>query len=144
MIKRFKYILVAKGFDQRLGIDFQFTFYPAVKPTIVWLVLTLALHFGWLISQLNINNAFFQGHLKDDVYMAQLPWFLNDDYPIHVYKLYKAIYGLRQAPCAWFIGLRSFLLAQGFQNSKSDTSLFSLWRWLHHHRDLFATSQYIY
>ncbi|WKA13289.1 hypothetical protein VitviT2T_030605 [Vitis vinifera] len=84
LIKRFKYILVAKGFDQRLRIDFQFTFNPVVKPTIVWLILTLALHFGWLIYQLDSNNAFLQSHLEDDVYMAQLPWFLNDAYPIHV------------------------------------------------------------
>ena len=115
---------VVKRFHQRPGIDFQSTFSPVVKPTTVQIILTLALHYGWPICQLDINNAFLQGHLEGDVYMAQSLGFINDAYPTHVCKLHKAVYGLHQAPCAWYIELRNFHLTQGFKNLKFDTSLF--------------------
>ena len=95
-----------------------------MKPTTVRIILTLALHYGWPIRRLYINNAFLQGHLEDDVYMEQPPRFIDDASPTHVFKLRKTIDGLRQASHAWYTELRNFLLTQGFKNSRSDTSLF--------------------
>lgn len=77
-----------------------------------WLVLTLALHFGWLIRQLNINDVFFQVQLENDMYMSQPPRFLDNAYPTHVCKLYKAIYGIHQASHTWYTKLRYFSLSR--------------------------------
>ena len=69
-----------------------------VKPTSVCLVLRLVVSRGWSLQQLDVNNAFLQGHLSEDVYMFQPPSFVDLDNPTHVCKLRKAIYGLKQAP----------------------------------------------
>ncbi|KAL5820074.1 hypothetical protein ACOSQ4_023916 [Xanthoceras sorbifolium] len=79
---------------------------------------------GWSLCQLDVNNAFLQGSLTDDVYMVQPPDFNNTSNPQFVCKLRKAIYGLRQAPPAWYTELRTFLLNEGFTTSISDASLF--------------------
>nr|KYP41417.1 Copia protein [Cajanus cajan] len=75
---------------------------------------------------MDINNAFLNGFLKENVFMHQPKGFINTNRPNHVCKLIKAIYGLKQAPRAWFDKLRSALLDWGFQNIKIDSSLFFL------------------
>lgn len=87
-------------------------------------MLLIVVSHGWFIRQLDFNNAFLNGVLNEDVYMAQPPGYVDDKFPTHVCKLYKVIYGLKHVPRAWNNTLRSTLLAWGFHNSKSDTSLF--------------------
>ena len=125
-IDRYKARIVAKGFHQQPGIDFNDTFSPVIKSTTIRLVLGLAVSSDWPIRQIDVNTAFLQGHLDEEVFMCQPPGFTDSDRPSHVCRLRKAIYGLKQAPRAWYSELKSFLLSVGFQNSLADTSLFIL------------------
>lgn len=87
-------------------------------------MLSLAVHHNWDIQQIDINNAFLNGELAENVFMVQPEGFSDLSQPKHVCKLHKALYGLKQAPRAWFDKLRSALLEWGFINSTSDVSLF--------------------
>ena len=119
----YKARLVAKGFNQHSGMDYHDTFSPVVKPTIVRLV-SITIMNGWDMRQLDINNAFLQGTLFEDVYMTQPLGFIDHDRPDHICKLKKAIYGLKQAPRAQYQQLRNYLIQVGFKNSLADKSLF--------------------
>jgi hypothetical protein len=96
-----KACLVVKGFKQCLGIDYDDTFCPVVKPAAIRLVLSLAVSQGWVLRQLNVQNAFLHGILEEEVYVTQPPGFVDPNFPTHHYKLDKALYGLKQAPHAW-------------------------------------------
>lgn len=97
-----------------------------IKFTTICLVLDVKVSNSWPIQQIDINNAFLQGTLTEEVYMEHPPGFVDRDNPSHVCRLRKAIYGLKQAPRACYMELKSFLISLGFQNSLSDTSLFVL------------------
>lgn len=124
--RRCKARLVAKGYNQQFGRDYTDTYSPVIKATTIRLVLDIAVTNSWPIKQLDVNNAFLQGTLTEEVYMEQPPGFVDTDKPSYVCRLQKAIYGLKQAPRAWYTELRNFLLSLGFVNSVADTSLFVL------------------
>jgi histone deacetylase 1/2 len=123
-IDRYKGRLVAKGFKQQYGIDYEDTFSPVVKIATIRLVLSLAVARGWCLRQLDVQNAFLHGILEEEVYMKQPPGFEKDNTAHLVCKLDKALYGLKQAPRAWYSRLSTKLISLGFKASKSDTSLF--------------------
>lgn len=123
-IDRYKARIVAKSFHQQPGVDFTDTFSPVIKSTTIRIVLGLAVNYDWPIRQVDVNTAFLQGHLDEEVFMCQPPGFQDADRPSHVCRLKKAIYGLKQAPRAWYSELKKYLLSAGFQNSPADTSLF--------------------
>lgn len=86
--------LVGKGYHQRQGIDYKETFSPVLKHKNVRIVLDTAVSCGWPLRQLDVNNAFLQGNLHEDVYMLQPTGFVDNDRPHYVCKLRKALYGL--------------------------------------------------
>ncbi|GJV48882.1 ribonuclease H-like domain-containing protein [Tanacetum coccineum] len=114
-------LLVAKGFIQREGIDFDETFSPVVKIVTIRRLINLAVQSGWSLFQIDINNAFLYGDLND----MTLPhgYFSADE--TKVCKLNKLLYGLKQAPRQLNDKLTSALLENDFVQSKSDYSLFT-------------------
>lgn len=125
-VETFKTRLAVKGFHQRPGMDFYDMFSPVVKHATIQLVIGVAATKQWPLRQLDVNNAFHQGRLTEEVYMSQPPGFIDKDRPNYVWKLHKTIYGLKQAQRAWYNKLRTFLTGNGFINSLADTSLFIL------------------
>lgn len=125
-IARYKARLVARGNQQTEGLDFTETFCPVIKQPTLKLVLALAVHFGWQLKQLDVTNAFLHGVITEDVYMKQPPGYIDPQRPQYVCKLHKALYGLRQAPRAWYALFSTHLQSLGFHNSLADTSLFVL------------------
>ena len=99
-VGKYKARLVAKGFHQQVGFDFNETFSLVVKPTIIRIVLTIALSRGWSVRKLDINNVFLNGILQEEVFMSQPQGFVDEKHPEYVCKLHKALYGLKQAPRA--------------------------------------------
>jgi hypothetical protein len=74
---------------------------------------------------MDVKSAFLNGPIKEEVYVEQPPGFEDEAYPNHVYKLHKALYGLNQAPRAWYECLRDFLIDNGFRIDKADSTLFT-------------------
>ncbi|CAI7822993.1 unnamed protein product [Closterium sp. NIES-54] len=123
-LTRYKLRLVAKGFQQTKGKDFDEIFAPVRKGTTLRVMLGMAANRGWRIKQMDITTAFLNGIILEELYMLQ-PEGL-DDGSGRVCRLKKAIYGLKQAPRAWYHKLEETLLAGGFKKSECDHSLFLL------------------
>ncbi|GJX48850.1 ribonuclease H-like domain-containing protein [Tanacetum coccineum] len=116
--------LVANGSSRQLGVDFDETFSPVVKPTTICMVLSLSMPRQWPIHQLDVKNAFLNGDLSETVYMHQPPGFVDSRYPHHVCLLQRSLYGLKQAPRAWFQHFAGHATRAEFYHSRCDSSLF--------------------
>jgi histone deacetylase 1/2 len=123
-ISRHKACLVAQGFSQQCGLDYDETFSPVVQHSTVRIILSLAASFHWKLRQLDVKNAFLNGELQEEVYMHQPQGFIDTTHPEYVCKLQKSLYGLKQAPHAWNSKFTSYLPSIGFHMSHSDPSLF--------------------
>ncbi|KAJ9557555.1 hypothetical protein OSB04_012169 [Centaurea solstitialis] len=123
-IIRNKARLVAQGYRQEEGIDYDETFAPVARLEAIRLFLAFAAHMNFKVFQMDIKNAFLNGKLNEEVYVAQPPGFVDPKFPDHVFKLNKSLYGLKQAPRAWYDTLSTFLLSKGFERGKIDSTLF--------------------
>nr|GEY13543.1 retrovirus-related Pol polyprotein from transposon TNT 1-94 [Tanacetum cinerariifolium] len=103
--------LVAQGFRQEEGIDFEESFAPVARIKAIRIFIANAAYKNMTIYQMDVKTAFLNGELKEEVYLLQPVEFFDQDNPSHVYKLKKALYGLKQAPRAWYDMLSSFLIS---------------------------------
>jgi hypothetical protein len=92
--------LVAKGYIQRQGIDFDEVFAPVARMEFVRVMIILAAHLSWSVHHMDVKSAFLNGNLGEEVYVSQAPEFIVKGQEQKVYKLHKTLYGLRQAPRA--------------------------------------------
>nr|GEX14876.1 reverse transcriptase domain-containing protein [Tanacetum cinerariifolium] len=116
--------LVARGYRQEEGIDFEESFAPVARLEAIRIFLAYAAHKNMVVYQMDVKTVFLNGNLREEVYFSQPDGFVDQDNPNHVYKLKKALYGLKQAPRAWYDILSSFLLSQYFSKGSVDPTLF--------------------
>jgi hypothetical protein len=117
--------LVAKDYAQVAGLNFADTFAPVARLESIRILLAYAAHHSFKLFQMDVKSAFLNGPIKEEVYVEQPPSFEDDTYPDHVYKLSKALYGLKKASRAWYECLRDFLISNAFKVWKVDPTLFT-------------------
>ncbi|WVZ80899.1 hypothetical protein U9M48_028336 [Paspalum notatum var. saurae] len=128
MVVRNKARLVAQGFCQKEGIDYEETFVLVARLEAIKILLAFAASKGFKLQQMDVKSAFLNGFVEEEVYVRQPPCFESAKFLDRVYKLRKALYGLKQAPRAWYARLKSFLLKSGFVMGSVDKTLFLLSR----------------
>ncbi|GJX84895.1 putative reverse transcriptase domain-containing protein [Tanacetum coccineum] len=116
--------LVAQGFRQEEGIDYDEVFAPVARIEAIRLFLAFASYMGFTVYQMDVKSAFLYGTIEEEVYVHQPPGFVNPAHPNKVYKVIKALYGLHQTPRAWYETLSSFLMENSFRRGTIDKTLF--------------------
>nr|GFC58460.1 copia protein [Tanacetum cinerariifolium] len=115
--------LVAQGHTQEEGIDYDKVFAPVARIEVIRLFLAYASFKDFMVYQMDVKSVFLYEKIKEEVYVCQ-PEFKDTDFPDKVYKVKKALYGLHQAPRAWYETLLTYLLENGFYRGKIDKTLF--------------------
>ncbi|GJU88855.1 putative ribonuclease H-like domain-containing protein [Tanacetum coccineum] len=131
--------LVAKGYKQEEGIDFEESFSPVARLEAVRMFIAYAAHKNITIFQMDVKTAFLNGPLKEEVYVSQPEGFIDPEFPDHIYRLKKALYGLKQAPRAWYDKLYYFLIEHGFTKGIIDPTLFTR----RHEEDILLVQVYV-
>ncbi|GJT10890.1 putative ribonuclease H-like domain-containing protein [Tanacetum coccineum] len=124
VVVRNKARLVAQGHRQEEGIDYDEVFAPVARIEAIRIFLAFASYMGFIVYQMDVKSAFLYGKIDEEVYVSQPPGFLDPKYPQKVYKVVKALYGLHQAPRAWYATLSTFLLKNGYRRGTIDKTLF--------------------
>ncbi|GKC77420.1 retrovirus-related pol polyprotein from transposon TNT 1-94 [Tanacetum coccineum] len=116
--------LIARGYRQEEGIDFEESFAPVARLEAICIFIAFSAHMNMVVYQMDVKTAFLNDILREEVYVSQPDGFVDPENPNHVYKLKKALYGLKQAPRAWYDLLSSFLLSEKFTTGTVDPTLF--------------------
>ncbi|GKE42771.1 retrovirus-related pol polyprotein from transposon TNT 1-94, partial [Tanacetum coccineum] len=116
--------LVAQGYSQEEGIDYDETFAPVARMEAIGIFFSFATYMSFKVYQMDVKSAFLNGKLKEEVYVKQPPGFESSKFPDYVCKLDKALYGLKQAPKAWYETLSTFLIQNKFTRGRIDNILF--------------------
>ncbi|GKA65031.1 putative ribonuclease H-like domain-containing protein, partial [Tanacetum coccineum] len=116
----------AKGIvvRQEEGIDYDEVFALVARIEAIRLFLAFASYMGFMVYQMDVKSAFLYGSIDEEVYVTQPKGFVDPQYPKKVYKVVKALYGLHQAPRAWYATLSTFLLKHGYRRGTIDKNLF--------------------
>ncbi|GKB88494.1 retrovirus-related pol polyprotein from transposon TNT 1-94, partial [Tanacetum coccineum] len=113
-----KEMLVAQGYNQQEGIDYDETFSPVTRLEAIRIFLPFATYMNFIVYQIDVKSAFLIGKLKEEVYVKQPPGFESNELPNHVCKLDKALYGHKQALRAWYETFSTFLTEHKFVRGK--------------------------
>jgi hypothetical protein len=124
-VERYKARLVARGFMQKEGIDYQETYAPVVRYGSLRLLLAIANTLNLEVHQMDVKTAFLNGDLQEEIYMAQPEGYITKGTEHLVCKLKKTLYGLKQSSRAWYLKLHQFLVKQGFTKNSADYSVYS-------------------
>nr|GEU44578.1 hypothetical protein [Tanacetum cinerariifolium] len=124
IVIRNKARLVAQGYTQEEGIDYKEVFAPVARIKAIILFLAYASFMGFVVYQMDVKSAFLYATIDEEVYVMQPPGFQDLEFLDRVYKVEKAMYGLHQAPRAWYGTLSKYLLDNGFQRGTIDQTLF--------------------
>ncbi|GJZ35719.1 putative ribonuclease H-like domain-containing protein [Tanacetum coccineum] len=124
IVTRNKARLVTQGYTQEEGIYYDEVFASVTRIEAIRLFLAYASFMGFMVYQMDVKSAFLYGTIEEEVYVCQPPRLEDLDYPYKVYKVVKTLYGLHQAPRAWYRTLAKYLLDNGFQRGKIDQTLF--------------------
>lgn len=117
--------LVAKGYSQREGVDYTEVYAPVERLDTVRTIIALAASRRWNVYQLDVKSAFLHGNLKENVYVEQPKGYQQKGKEHTVYQLHKALYGLTQAPRAWFNLIEAYFLNGGFHKCLTEQTLFT-------------------
>ncbi|GKA01209.1 putative ribonuclease H-like domain-containing protein [Tanacetum coccineum] len=123
IVVRNKAKLVAQGYTQEEGIDYDEVFAPVARIGAIRLFLAYSSYMGFIMYQMDVKSAFLYGTIKEEVYVCQPPGFEDPYFPDKVYKVEKALYGLHQAPRAWYETLSTYLLENRFRRGTIDKTL---------------------
>ena len=116
--------LMAQGYTQVEGVDFDESFASVARLESIWILLSIACIMNYKLYQMDVKSAFLNGLLQEEVFVEQPKGFQDPHFPDHVLRLKKALYGLKQAPRAWYDRLMSYLLEHGFKRGQADQTLF--------------------
>ncbi|GKD98766.1 retrovirus-related pol polyprotein from transposon TNT 1-94 [Tanacetum coccineum] len=120
-----KALLVAKGYCQEEGINFEESFAQIAQIEAIRFFIANATNKNITIYQMDVKTTFLNGELKEEIYISQLEGFIYPDHPTHVDHLKKALYSFKQAPWAWYNALSRFLLDNKFSKGVVDPTLFT-------------------
>ncbi|GJU19374.1 putative ribonuclease H-like domain-containing protein [Tanacetum coccineum] len=124
IIVRNKARLVAQGYTQEEGIDYDKVFAPVARIEAIRLFLAYASFMRFIVYLMDVKSAFLCGTIDEEVYVCQPPGFEDPHFPDKVYKVEKALYGLHQAPRAWYKTLSTYLIENRFRRGTIDKTLF--------------------
>ncbi|GJZ38474.1 retrovirus-related pol polyprotein from transposon TNT 1-94 [Tanacetum coccineum] len=124
IVVRNKARLVAQGYTQEEGINYDEVFAPAARIEAIRLFLAYASFMGFIMYQMDVKSAFLYGTIEEEVYVCQPPGFKDLHFPDKVYKVEKALYGLHQALKAWYETLSTYLIENRFRRGTIDKTLF--------------------
>ena len=124
-VERCEARLVAQGYTQREGLDYNETFSPVVQPESVRSVTALSCQEGLKLHQMDITTAFLNGDLEETVYMNQPEGFVANGQEHLVCRLKKSLYGLKQSSRCWNLALHSHLKSIGFTQSASNPCIYT-------------------
>ncbi|GJV00059.1 retrovirus-related pol polyprotein from transposon TNT 1-94 [Tanacetum coccineum] len=117
--------LVAQGYNQQEGINYDETYAPVARLEFIRILLAYACALYFKLFQMDVKSAFLNDFINEEVYVAQPPGFIDFEKPDHVYKLKKALYGLKQAPKAWYDRLKAFLIKHEYNMGMVYNTLFT-------------------